>query len=101
MIRLKPIRKNKWGDAVMTIEVRGWYDIYRFSRHLENGQSEFADVGQTVIQRMHKDLGAKGFWHMMRHFWGDGRMDAEPTAEQWADIRSRAGYRPRPHGREW
>lgn len=101
MIRLKPIRKNKWGDAIMTIEVQGWYDIYRFARNLEEDQVEFADIGMTAIQRMHKDIGSKEFWHMMRHFHGDGRMDGEPTAEQRADIRMRAGYFPRPKHRSY
>lgn len=90
--RLLPIRKE--GDeTVVTIEIRGWYDSYRFAHMMTNGQVEFAQTGYKIIQKCHDDIGDRSFWKFMQHLWGKGDM-SHPTKEEIEELKSRARYYP-------
>lgn len=95
MITLKRIRRGSDGQPILTIEVEGWYWMYRFGHDLTKGRVDNAKVGFDIIRRVHDNLGHRSFWTMMARMWGSGTWDSE-TKEDWAHIRKNANYRPRP-----
>lgn len=59
-------------DPVVTIEVTGWHDAYRFANHLTTGQCEFADKGHRIIRRLKARAGKDRWDWLMRYMHGDG-----------------------------
>lgn len=73
-MKLSNVTTNKFGEPTVTITLTGYHEIYRFAEHMEHGQVEFADAGNTIIRKLRRRLTATDWnkWMWMLH-GDDGR----------------------------
>lgn len=86
MIRRKPLSTNEHGEPVLTIEVTGHHDIYRFAHHLLTGQSEFAAIGRKAIAAQKRGLGT-AVWRRLDKFFGGDEFRKNRHESVWSELR--------------